>query len=71
MSALFETVKDREGESISDMLLKFGVTHQPGSNGRRYLYAGGECIGLADAQEAVNLLSLLVMVKASLLGEVA
>jgi hypothetical protein len=57
---LFASVKAADGESISDMLAAYGVRHEPGPNGKRYLFTERGCIGQADAQEAVNLLGLLV-----------
>ena len=50
---------DTDTRSISDRLAAFGITHQPGEHGRRYLSSPHGSLGLADAQEACNLLALL------------
>lgn len=49
-----------DNKSISDRLAAFGITHQSGPNGRRYLKAGdGSSLGLMDAKEACALLTVL------------
>lgn len=50
---------DNSDSSISERLARFGVTHEEGPGGRRYLWFRGRCIGLADSSEAVALLEAL------------
>lgn len=60
---LFQSVKDADGQSISDMLAEFGIRHEPGPNGKRYLFTDRGCIGQADAGEAINLVAVITTVQ--------
>jgi len=48
-----------DDRSISEQLAAYGIEHEPGADGRRFIRWHGKSLGQMDSEQAANLLELL------------